>query len=580
GFVLAAVLLLLLIGSLVAGAFMISARQTLRTVERWENYDNCLLAAKTAMEKRKWTLFNAYNASSSGGLEFNWTNAYWIQNNASSYGTNGVLSTLATEADDFPYSSAQITVTVTNGNVQGDYEGGYVYVTNQYTATFGGVTRRFEDVVKYVLSKTAVFENSYFINNYGWFENVDMVVNGDIRSNFNIKFNAASLVLNGNAEAGWTNIVNRTPVKWTYDKYKSDTNHAYFRPGSNYDLILGSTNVFSNGYNPVTYRSNNVKQLTMPYIGNLEAFRKYAQDNHGTISNNLGCVVDAVYSGTGPSGYSNFVDRLDPWGYENAADRGSIVLRGTPDNPIRINGPVVIDKDVIITGFYTGSGTIYAGRNIHIIGDLKALDPPVWKHPDTAPNFTNVTLPNNLEKDYMGLCAKGSIVLGDYNDSDFISSIAGYLHPPFTDKYQVSATDSDIGYVSFQSGGTNYFNGNYTNYYGIQAVGKSGTNTTALKYYESSISDTNLTTLSPQKYLMQIDAVLYDNHLIAGKLGASGKNALINGCVICRDEALSLGGRLYINWDARLALPRDFKAYLPMKLTQAETILRRELPVP
>ncbi|NOU36746.1 MAG: hypothetical protein HOO88_08250 [Kiritimatiellaceae bacterium] len=586
GFVLTAVMMLLLIGLLVAGAFTISARQTLRTVDRWRAYDECQLAAQTALEKIKWNLYNEVE-SGADGLEFSWTNAIWIQVHARDFSTNGTVASIVSDADpaDRLYSTAYITGTVTNGTVYGAFEEQVIYVTNRVVASVGGVTRSFEETVKFVLSKTSVFNNAYFINNYGWFEGVDMVLNGDIRSNFNIKLNSTALVVNGASMAGWTNIVSKTPKNWTWTAYGTNTGHSYFRPAFNVDFNKNnSASVWSNGYNYIStgvVRSNNVKKLKMPYIGNLEEYKNYAQEQGGTISNNSGLVVAAVFNGIGPSGYSNIIDRIGLNGYTNGVDRGCLVLVGTTNNPIRLNGPVVINSDLIIKGYYTGRGTIYAGRNIHVISNLVAINPPVWLHPDSVTNFNSTTLSNNMTRDFMGLCAKGSIILGDYTDSGFLSAVATYLQPSFTTEYPVSATDKDIGYVSSYRNGTNYFNGNYTLTYGSK-VGSLETNSVARKYYESSISDAKLRSLSPQLSLTWIDAVLYDNHLIAGKLGASGTNTMINGALICRDEALSLttGSRVYINWDARMAFPEQFKSHLPMKLSQAETILWREVPAP
>jgi hypothetical protein len=122
-----------------------------------------------------------------------------------------------------------------------------------------------------------------------------------------------------------------------------------------------------------------------------------------------------------------------------------------------------------------------AGRNIHVIGDVIATNPVAWKHPETSlSSFTNTTLANNLTKDFLGLCSKGSIVLGDYNESAFLPSVDGYITPTFTKEYEVTATDADIGYVSYKKGVTNYFHGNYTNIYG-KKVGALGTNTAPRK---------------------------------------------------------------------------------------------------
>lgn len=577
GFVLAAVLMLLLIGSLIAGAFMISSRQTQRAVERWQAYDECLWAAQMAMEKVKSNIFT--NFDSYNQFTFSWTNIYWLTDHTANYSTNGTLATII--GADSPYSSAVIVAQVTNSSVTGTFEAQTLYITNVVRASWRGVTRTTEETVRYILNRSEVFDYSYFINNFGWFRGVDMVVNGDIRSNYNIELNSATLVLNGNSYAHGTNQVLKTPVSWTWTAYSNDIYHAYSRPGFNVDLVknTNSASIWSNGYNSSTFRTNGAAELLMSYIGNLDDYRYYAQDKGGTISNNSGIIVNAVFSGIGPSGYTNIVDRTGFTGYSNGVDRGTLVLVGTTNNPIRINGPVVIDGDLIIKGYYTGQGTIYAGRNIHVIGDLIATNPVAWKHPDTAAGFTNTTLPTNLTKDFMGLCSKGSIVLGDYNESTFDSSVASYLAPPFTTNYPVTATDADIGYVSYKKNGTNFFNGNYTSSFGVKC-GTLETNTASRKYYEASISDAKLSSLSPQVAIRRIDATLYNNHLTVGKLGGTGTNTLINGGIICRDESLLPTGRLYLNWDPRIALDTAFKPYLPMGLKPAKTILWRELKSP
>jgi hypothetical protein len=60
------------------------------------------------------------------------------------------------------------------------------------------------------------------------------------------------------------------------------------------------------------------------------------------------------------------------------ASSAPLVIVGTDDYPIRINGPFVADGDVIIKGVVSGQGTIYAGRNIHIVGDIWYGAPPEW----------------------------------------------------------------------------------------------------------------------------------------------------------------------------------------------------------
>lgn len=561
GFVLTATLMLLLIGLIAAGSFVFASRQSHEAVIQWTRYDRALLAAQTATEKVKANLYDGFRAQHQ--LSRSWSDLEWVADHAASYSTNGTLADLLGNARSYAYSNATVSVTVTCGEVDGASPEEYrLYVTNQVTAVFEGISRTIEEVVRYTLNRSSVFDHAYFINNFGWFYNVDCVVNGDIRSNYDVELRSRNLILNGHSYASGVNDINKPYQTWSWATYKGNAYAPFFRPTYHVDQnSANAASVFEFGYDDSDTHDYQVA-LDMPYISNLNDYKYYAETNNGTVQQGGAVVVSNVFSGTGPSGISG------------AADQGCLVLVGTATNPIVINGPVVVDGDVIIKGFYTGQGTIYAGRNIHIIGDLTAVDSPEWKHPDTAAAFTNTTLPGNLNSDFLGLCAKGSIVIGDYRESGFVSGITPYIKPPFTSAYPVTATDGDIGYVSYVSGGTNYFNGDYTAAYGTKC-GSVATSSVPRKYYESSLSDARFGSYSPQVTVGRIDAMIYNNHLTTGRFSA---NSMLNGGIVCRDEALMPAGRIYMNWDPRIALDDDFKPFLPMELGPAETIQWREVP--
>jgi hypothetical protein len=560
GFVLAGSLMLLLIGMLVAGSFIFVSRQSHAAVIRWARYDQALLAAQSAMEKVKADLYDEFKAEHMQSRR--WSDLDWVVAHAASFGTSGTLGNIVGSEAPCAYTNAAITATVASSQVIGSSpEERVVFVTNTVSAAVDGITRTIEEVVRYTLNRSSVFDHAYFINNFGWFYDVDCIVNGDVRSNYDVELRSRNLILNGHSYAAGINDVNKPYQTWSWTTYKNDANSEFFRPTYHVDQdTKNDASIFEFGYDD-SDTHNKQTQLEMPYIGNLLDYKYYAEVNNGTVQTGGAVAVNNVYSGTGPSGYAD------------AADQGSIVLAGTAADPIVINGPVVIEGDVVIKGYYTGQGTIYAGRNIHIIGDLIAIDAPQWKQPDTAVNFSSNTLPDNLEADFLGLCAKGSIVIGDYRASGFVTSITPYLKPPFTSAYEVTAADSDIGYVSYTSGGTNYFNGDYTATYGTKC-GTVATNGVARKYYESSLSDTQFGSYNPQVYVGRIDAFVYNNHLTTGRFSSG---AMINGGIICRDEALLPSGRVYMNWDSRVALDDDFKPFLPMELGPAETIQWREL---
>lgn len=561
GFVLTSALMLLLIALLIAGSFVFAARQSGPRVTAWQQYDETLLAAQTAMESIKADVYMRFKDYHE--ITYSWNDINWLKDHAAESSADGSLSAIA-GIPGCPYDEAQIHSTVTTSDVTGSYDEQVLFVTVTVEAEWKTVTRKIRETVCYRLNKSSVFDHSYFINNYGWFSRVDMVVNGDIRSNYDVDLNSSSLILNGSSYAGGVNAVNRNPGAWNWNTYKNNSYSEYFRPAGHVDMNKNNPDSeWEYGYDPYTVSiHDNTAQLDMPYIGDLSDYKYYAQKKGGQISINGSVVADAVYDGTGPSGV------------EGAADEGCLVLRGTQENPIVINGPVVVDGDVIIEGYYTGQGTIYAGRNVHIIGDLTAVDPPKWEQPDTAVNFRENTLPDNLQKDFLGLCAKGSVVIGDYRSSSFASGVSAYIQPPGTSAYEVSATDADIGYVSYAENGTNYFNGDYTATYGEKCSDSNPAAGVPRRLYESSLSDGAFGALSPNGKIRTIQAMLYNNHLTVGYFD---QNAMVNGGIICRDEAMILNGRLYLNWDPRVALSADFTPYLPMELKPAETIVWTEL---
>ncbi len=251
-------------------------------------------------------------------------------------------------------------------------------------------------------------------------------------------------------------------------------------------------------------------------------------------------ISNGVYDGNGPSGN------------ENLADKGSVVLYGTEDSPIEINGPVVIDGDVIISGYVKGAGTIYAGRNIHIIGDLRYTEE---KGELGGP---------------LGLMAKGNIVLGNPSDAWWRSETEETIRRAKATKsviksdgaddqseYATDKYDVQIGYPAM-------FDGDYM---GMEQVGERlkvrGTENAADRRYYETVCDDSVFDLA--KPVTRIDAVMYTNHAIIGIQGGRYKDGRlevsveplnVNGSLICRDEYLyshvEVETQSMINWDPRI----------------------------
>jgi hypothetical protein len=111
----------------------------------------------------------------------------------------------------------------------------------------------------------------------------------------------------------------------------------------------------------------------------------------------------------------------------------------------------------------------------------------------------------------------------------------------------IDETDVPIGYASYYDGdGNPVFDGDYRALDGGVKDGEVAGETESRRYIDSSYSDVLIHSLCDEQ-VRQVDAVLFTNHLITGKLGA----AEINGCVVSRDEAIIYDGSLFINYDIR-----------------------------
>jgi len=487
------------------------------------------------------------------------------------------------------------------------------------------VSATIRERVVFGTGQSRVFDYAYFVNNYGWMSGNTITINGDMRANGNVSLSQATVngfvyaAANNELGAEGTVSLSGSPRIMSATAYRSsagsrarpdiddyNTKCSYDAPKQN-SVISSSTVAYKSKKAIVNEGSDS---LAMPFVSELENYVAYAQERKGTLTypaysytDSLGTnrtvsggTVSAHYTGTGPSGDAT------------AADNGALVLVGTAANPIVIDGPVVVDSDVIIKGYVTGQGTIYSGRNIHIVGDVKYVNAPSWGHEDADDAAVESA---NAKKDMLGLVAKGNVVVGDYTyekSSGYYSReswhdsvdkyISGSSGSSVVHSYACNASDANIGYPST-------FAGDYTaieQVGGLSAAlaatapggyeassgqfGKVRTVTVALdtyhdepyydrwgrylgtrqvqdtrtelqtaydrRYYETVCDDAVLKSIAEWGF-SQIDAVMYNNHGTFGTLGRSGSYVNVNGSLVCRDEALIYtASGLRFNWDFRL----------------------------
>ncbi len=543
GFVLTAVLMLIVITSLIGGAFLLSAQNSFKAVDQWRDYDDCLMGIQSALEIVKYNLQEEYEAEK---LEIgNCREALDVLANKN-FTTNVMWSSSDTVMDALIPYSMTVVISVTSGSKIDLPAENYsaVELTCEAVATLGDVTRRVREIVTSSVSSQPtpggsgnVFDYIFFIDNIGWFSGVNADFNGDVRANQDIDFKYSSIHLNGDAFAA-----NECTSKKVYksDDWGSDYGNQAFagisfgertRPAEYTDFNRSNPDTFwSQGYKEGVNFYEDQATEAMPFVGPLGEYEEYAVAANGSASDSTK-VVHAVW-GDAAGG-------IEDAGVAGDIDNGCLVLIGTEASPINLDGVVVARQDIYIKGYYTGQGTLYAGRNIHIIGDLIAVDPATWPKPDSNPV---ATVAANADAGFLALCAKGSLVFGDHRNLD-----TSYLESPHTDSHATDVTDIDLGYVTHYVDGVPYFDGDYT-----QADGDGSeqrTDGSLRHFFEPILSDAAVTTLGVSARVGWFDAILYANHLISGDFG---ENSVLNGAFVCRDEAVKRHGNLALNWDSRL----------------------------
>ena len=128
-------------------------------------------------------------------------------------------------------------------------------------------------------------------------------------------------------------------------------------------------------------------------------------------------VAGGVMYGFNSDGRPSFVPSV------NGTYEGNLVLSGgTKENPIVLNKDVYVTGDVVIKGYVTGQGAIYAGRNMYMAGDVITVNPPYKPGEDKCASITDPDACARLSiadnRDAFRAAARGNIVIGDYTEYD------------------------------------------------------------------------------------------------------------------------------------------------------------------
>ncbi len=420
-------------------------------------------------------------------------------------------------------------------------------------------------------------------------------VNGEVYAAFNQELGARGEITNGTGTMDNKNTYRSTQYGTSNRArpfYKDDSDQSnvrYNAGGYNAPDTVTSADLKNRLHGHVSGESEEASHvrydgLDMPWISNLNEYIEYGKELESTLSQGSTYFIDNRNSNKAdmPHTYDDkeyktygYYQGAGPSGNASLPDNHALVLEGTQSNPIRLNGPVVVSNDVVIKGYVTGQGTIYSSRNIHIVGNIQYVNPPNWADKRALSGGGNAT------KDLLCLAARGNIVMGDCTSSSWLDTTLKKVltQAPYVQPYECaketnedgtwkSWSDGDIGYPKTTTPGPNdKFAGNYTvadggNKVTQQAVYRQErdrwgriqnvldhytyASATGRRYYDSVVAPNEIS--SRASTITQIDAVLYNNHGIFGKLG----QCTINGSLVCRNEGMIFSGKLYLNWDYRL----------------------------
>lgn len=461
---------------------------------------------------------------------------------------------------------------------------GWMDLNGNSTLDQGEPQKVVDVTITFALARSQVFDYAYFVNNYGWmngFSPNDLIVNGDMRANGNFDFSNGSPTVNGSIYAAANDklspaaagLLNAPPVKWDNSTYKTNSqanstnkadNELRWRPV--YDSVAygaKGTTQYEN-YRDLTYDSvgsvvNNrvagavmadangtrswvrttqgsspattmldptpTQEVIMPDLSDITYYQTNSQNyvdmkatySDGTANPNYGKgsfvkVWDSTLNG-GVGAYKTVST--------SGVVSGSLAMVGTDAHPILIHGPVTFTQDCVLKGTVSGQGTVYTGRNVHIIGSLKYKTKPSFQ----GTNTTTVDQANE-KADLIGLAARGSIILG--NTTQFTDSAPlQYMTPPFTKgRYDES--------------------GNW-----IPPFDAKVKDSTGRMKYQSVIADSTINSLS--EGVNQVDAILYTNFVGGGDVGTGGSGVIFNGSIISRDEAMVVFSMpMRMNYDNRI----------------------------
>jgi Tfp pilus assembly protein PilX len=270
---------------------------------------------------------------------------------------------------------------------------------------------------------------------------------------------------------------------------------------------------------------------SFPQIENLDYYKGLAANYDGGNGSTLsGGTITTVPTGSDYASGAVNVGSIDQ------SYGGNVILTGTPGNCIQLNGPMVVDGDLIIRGCVEGEGSLYAGGNVYV--------------PDS------VTY-NDASNDKLAFAAGGNIIIGDYRDTSafgFFSSKnvggGGFMKQEeweFNTKVKSNYPAGERRYYAAEDGKV-YTDGStvvtpaagdiVVKYTPAETAGGGAPWITSNEYLNNFVDQVNGVT--------QVDALAYTANAIFGMNKYGDEKMTINGALVSADIGLLIPGPSFL----------------------------------
>jgi len=402
-----------------------------------------------------------------------------------------------------------------------------------------------------------VFNNAYFINNWGWFYGAGITANGDVRSNGD--FDARSgPTINGRIYAVGQIRADASGIRGANDFVDVEE---YVDTGTGEKRWRQKLDASGN-FVPVNKNDPNKQKLPMPNLKDLTYYEAQAKAKNGSLK----CWDPAANAGVGAYRIINAVQGDD------VGEKQGVYCAGDTTHPILLSGPVVVRGDLVIKGKVDGTGSIYTGGNTYVAGNLEYVqhtgaNRPQWNganvnfqdRPDATRNGNDpigvvdgYVEQRNLNGDPLAsLSARKNIIIGDYTGTTGGSWPSGtYLYG--MGKEDGVGPDGIAGTADDTTPNGRMDPGEDIDEDGVLRTTNYSLVTdvqTDLTKLDNLPTGTTAFSQIATNAISTLEGVFYTNHAVAGRLGS---NAIVNGSMISKDEAIYFTNTLGFNYDERI----------------------------